>query len=133
MINCKTEKEKMMPDFKISELAEMQSALQERMKDKWLKMCPQNGHFSLLWMYEEMGEVVAIIKKRGGDAIMNDQTVRGAFVEELSDVLMYYVDLMACYGVTAEELSEAFLKKHMKNMHRDFVSEHENYLSDSTK
>lgn len=118
-----------MNDLKISELIEMQNALQKRMKDKWLPIIPENGHFSLLWMYEEMGEVVAIIKKRGDNAIMNDDTVRAAFIEELSDVLMYFIDLMTCYGVSAEEMSKAFMAKHEKNMSRDFVTEHKNYLN----
>ena len=107
----------------------MQDALQNRMKDKWTPIIPENGHFSLLWMFEEMGELVAIIKKRGSDAIMNDEAVRLGFVEELSDTLMYFIDLMTCFDVSAEELSEAFVRKHEKNMQRDFVTEHENYLN----
>jgi hypothetical protein len=82
-------------------------------------------------MFEEMGEIVAIIKKRGENAIMQDETVRSAFTEELSDVLMYFVDLMLCYGVSAEELSNAFTIKHEKNMSRDFITEHKNYLSNN--
>jgi NTP pyrophosphatase (non-canonical NTP hydrolase) len=117
-----------MPDLKISELVAMQNALQNRMKDKWLQITPENGHFSLLWMFEEMGEIVAIIKKRGSKAIMDDDSVRSAFVEELSDALMYFVDLMTCYDVSPEELSEAFIAKHDINMKRDFVTEHKDYL-----
>jgi NTP pyrophosphatase (non-canonical NTP hydrolase) len=118
-----------MRDLKISELIEMQNTLQNRMKGKWLSIIPENGHFSLLWMFEEMGETVAVIKKRGSEAIMEDPAVRAAFVEELSDTLMYFVDLMTCYGVSAEELSEAFIAKHEKNMRRDFVTEHKEYLT----
>ena len=118
-----------MEDLKISDLIAMQNELQNRMKDKWLPIIPENGHFSLLWMYEEMGEVVAIVKKRGYNAIMDDETVRAAFIEELSDALMYFIDLMTCYGVSSEELSGAFIKKHEKNVHRDFVTEHKRYLS----
>lgn len=118
-----------MQDLKISELIAMQNTLQNRMKDKWLPIIPENGHFSLLWMFEEMGEIVAIIKKRGSNAIMDNETVRTAFIEELSDALMYFIDLMTCYDVSAEEMSEVFLAKHEKNMHRDFVTEHKNYLN----
>lgn len=117
-----------MKDFKISELAQMQNALKERMAGKWLPLTPENGHFSLLWMFEEMGELVAVIKKRGGEAIMEDAAVRAAFTEELSDVLMYFMDLLACYGITPDELCSAFEAKHTKNMARDFVSEHAHYL-----
>ena len=118
-----------MQNLSINELIQMQNELQKRMKDKWLPIAPENGHFSLLWMYEELGEVVAIIKKRGNDAIMEDEAVRSAFVEELVDVLMYYVDLMTCFNVTSDEISQAFIAKHQKNMHRDFIAEHAKYLS----
>lgn len=118
-----------MQDLKISDLIAMQNKLQDRMKGKWLPIIPENGHFSLLWMYEELGEVVSIIKKRGSQAIVENEAVRSAFVEELSDVLMYFTDLMTCYGVSADELSHAFTKKHEKNMGRDFVTEHQNYLN----
>jgi NTP pyrophosphatase (non-canonical NTP hydrolase) len=118
-----------MKDLKISEIVAMQNALQNRMRDKWLPIIPENGHFLLLWMFEEMGEIVAIVKKRGNNAIMKDETVRAAFIEELSDVLMYFIDMMTCYGVSAEELSEAFTKKHEKNMRRDFATEHKKYLN----
>lgn len=118
-----------MQNLSINDLIEMQNALQNRMKGKWQPINPENGHYSLLWMYEEMGEVVAIIKKRGSSAIMADETLRGAFVEELADVLMYYVNTMTCYGVSADELSKAFVAKHKTNMRRDFVTEHQEYLS----
>ena len=118
-----------MQDLKISQLIAMQDALQNRMKDEWLAMTPENGHFSLLWMYEEMGELVSIIKKRGDNAIMKDEKVRTAFIEELSDTLMYFIDLMSCYDVSADELSKAFIAKHEKNMKRDFVTEHSEYLA----
>jgi NTP pyrophosphatase (non-canonical NTP hydrolase) len=118
-----------MKDLKLSELIDMQNRLQNRMKGKWLPIIPENGHFSLLWMFEEMGELVAIIKKRGSSAIMNEKTVRSAFIEELSDTLMYFIDLMTCYDVSAKELSEAYLEKHNMNMDRDFITEHDNYLT----
>ena len=33
--------------------------------------------------------------------------VRAAFVEELSDILMYYIDLTLCFGVSPEEFEAA--------------------------
>ena len=117
-----------MKDLKISELIEMQEALSYKMREQWTPKIPENGHFMLLYMFEEMVEIVAILKKRGDNAVMDDRNVRAAFIEELSDTLMYYIDLMRCYGISAEELSEAFLTKHEKNMPRDFEGEHGNYL-----
>lgn len=117
-----------MLDLKISEIMSMQKELQEKYKGKWAPLTAENGRNSLLWMIEEMGEVVSIIKKRGENDIMNDHVVREAFVEEMVDVMMYYSDALMCYGITPEELSKAFVKKHSKNMARDFIHEHEEYL-----
>lgn len=117
-----------MSDLKLSEIMSMQKELQEKYKDKWTPLSVENGRSSLLWMIEEMGEVIAIIKKRGEKDIMNDEAVRAAFVEELVDVMMFYNDALICYGITPEELSNAFIKKHLKNMGRDFINEHKQYL-----
>ena len=121
-----------MRDLKFNELIDMQNALQNRMKGKWLPINPEHGHFSLLWMYEEMGELVAIIKKRGARAIMDDNAVRAAFVEELSDTLMYFVDLMTSYSISADELARGYIAKHEKNMRRDFITEHKTYLDENS-
>ena len=67
--------------------------------------------------------MIDIIKKRGADEIMHDPVTRAHLVEEMSDVMMYLLDVMLCYGITAEEYSEAHAKKHAHNMHRDYVSE----------
>lgn len=36
----------------------------------------------------------------------------------MTDVLMYYNDVMLCYGITADELKRAYTEKFEKNMHR---------------
>ncbi|ERI91843.1 hypothetical protein HMPREF1982_02886 [Clostridiales bacterium oral taxon 876 str. F0540] len=119
-----------MSDLKLSEIMSMQQELQEKYKGKWAPLSVENGRSCFLWMIEEMGEAIAIIKKRGEQAIMDDSEVRQAFVEELVDVMMFYSDALACYGITSNELSEAFIKKHSKNMGRDFLTEHKEYLND---
>ena len=67
-----------------------------------------------------------IIKKKGDSAIMREASVREAFVEEMSDVLMYYFDTLLRYGVTPEEISNAYVAKHNKNMGRDYQREYNN-------
>ena len=115
-----------MPDLKISEMLLMQKELFEPHKDKWPPMEPEAGRNFLLFMVEEMGEAIAIIKKKGDKAIMDDKKVRAAFCEEMADVLMYYNDTLLRYGVTAEEISNAYLEKHAKNMGRDYSEEYKN-------
>ena len=40
------------------------------------------------------------------------------FIEEMADVLMYFNDVMLCYGITEEELKEAYTEKFKRNMTR---------------
>lgn len=107
-----------MTDFTINEMLEMQRQLQEKYKDIWEPICAETGQNKLLWMIGETGEVIDIIKKRGHDRIMDDPDIRRHFVEELADVLMYYNDVMLCYGVTPEELENAYAQKFQRNMNR---------------
>ncbi len=109
-----------MADIKISDMMRMQMNLWEQHKDTWSPMEAKFGRNFILWMMEEMGECIAIIKKKGDSAIMREASVREAFVEEMSDVLMYYFDTLLRYGVTPEEISNAYVAKHNKNMGRDF-------------
>ena len=117
-----------MSDLKLSDILSMQEELQEKYKNHWRELTPENGRNSLLWMMEEVGEVISIIKKRGEDAIMNDERVRGKLVEEMVDIMMYYSKILICYDISAVEFSDMFLKKHAKNMKRDFVGEYMAYL-----
>ena len=107
-----------MNDFGINEMLEMQKALQEKYKDQWKPICPERGKDQLLWMIGEIGEVIDIIKKHGAEKANGDKALRGHLIEELADVLMYYNDVLLCYGITAEELKETYIRKFEKNMKR---------------
>ena len=107
-----------MDDFSINEMLEMQKALQEKYKDKWETISPEIGKNKLLWMIGEIGEVIDIIKKHGGDAACQDAQLRENLIEELADVLMYYNDVLLCYGISAEELKRSYSNKFEKNMKR---------------
>lgn len=107
-----------MADFSIDEMQAMQEALQEKYKHKWEPICPEVGQNKLLWMIGEVGEVIDIVKKHGGANAAADAALRGDLVEELADVLMYYNDVLLCYGITADELKRAYTEKFEKNMNR---------------
>ncbi len=107
-----------MADFSINEMQEMQRTLQEKYKDKWEPISPQAGKNKLLWMIGEIGEVIDIIKKHGELKTSTDAKLRKDLVEELADVLMYYNDVMLCYGISADELKQIYTKKFEKNMNR---------------
>ena len=107
-----------MKDFSINEMQEMQSLLQDKYKDKWEPICPEVGKNKLLWMLGEIGEVIDIIKKNGGTKAADDVNIRKELVEELADVLMYYNDVLLCYGISAEELKEVYSEKFKRNMNR---------------
>ena len=108
----------LMKDFSINEMQEMQSLLQDKYKDKWEPICPEVGKNKLLWMLGEIGEVIDIIKKNGGTKAADDVDIRKELVEELADVLMYYNDVLLCYGISAEELKEVYSEKFRRNMNR---------------
>ena len=107
-----------MDDFSINEMLEMQRTLQEQYKDKWKPVNPERGKDQLLWMIGEIGEVIDIIKKHGGDAASQDNDLRADLIEEMADVLMYYNDVLLCYGISAEELKQSYIRKFEKNMKR---------------
>ena len=107
-----------MADFSINEMQEMQKALQDQYKHKWEPICAEIGQNKLLWMIGEIGEVIDIVKKHGGAKVSTDETLRKDLVEEMADVLMYYIDVMLCYGITADELKQAYSEKFEKNMKR---------------
>jgi len=96
-----------MSDFGMNEMQEMQKALQEKYKQKWEPICPATGQNKLLWMIGEVGEVIDIVKKNGAADAVEKEDLRKHLVEEMADVLMYYNDVMLCYGITAEELKAA--------------------------
>lgn len=105
-------------DFSINEMLEMQRSLQDKYKDKWEPICVETGKNKLLWMVGEIGEVIDIVKKNGGEKATSDAELRKNLVEEMADVLMHYNDVMLCYGITADELKQAYTEKFQKNMKR---------------
>ena len=107
-----------MSKFTISEMQDMQKKLQEKYKHIWEPICADTGKNKLLWMIGEIGEVIDIVKKNGGEKASSDEELRKHLVEEMADVLMYYNDVMLCYGITEEELKEAYVEKFEKNMKR---------------
>lgn len=118
-------------DLKVSDLMKMQVDLWEKYREAWDPMEAKYGRHSLLWMIEEIGEVIAIIKKKGDGAIMENSIVRQSFLEELSDVIMYFIDTLLRYGITPHEISGAYIKKHIYNMERDYKGENDRLLSGS--
>ncbi len=111
-------------ELSISQMMQMQKELFELHKDTWSPREPEYGKDHILYMIEEIGEVIAILKKKGSREVVADSSVRAAFLEELVDILMYYVDVLLCYHVTPEEISEAFQKKAQRNLGRDYAGEY---------
>ena len=89
-----------MGDFTVEEMLAMQQALQEKYKDKWELSGPEAGKHKLLWMLGEVGEVIDIIKKNGDKSAVEDAAIRQHLVEEMADVLMYFIDVMLRYVIS---------------------------------
>lgn len=113
-------------DLSISEMKQMQFDLYEENKEKWNDMDPQAANSHILYMVEEIGECISIIKKKGINSIMQNPEVRSRFLEEITDVQNYYVEVLNRLNITPEEFSNAYIEKHNVNMKR-------NYEKDNTK
>jgi len=107
-----------MQDITIGEMQEMQRTLQQKYFEKWGGLSPQKGAEQLLWLYGELAEAADIIKKQGSDAIMQDAGTRRHFTEELCDALMYFNDVLLCYGIKPEDVSTIYREKFSTNMNR---------------
>lgn len=111
-------------DISISKMLELSYELWEGHKDSWHPMEPEFGKNFILYMIEEVGEAIAIIKKKGEDDIMNDPQVREHFVEEMCDVAMYFADVLNRFDISAEEFSNVYMKKFESNMKRDYAAQY---------
>ena len=69
-------------------------------------------------MIGEIGEVIDIIKKYGGETSSQNAEFREHLIEELADVLMFYNDILLCYGISAEELKQSYISKFEKSVKR---------------
>ena len=113
-------------DLKRSDMMKIHMELWELNKDNGSPLAAKYGRNFLLWMIEEMGEVISIIKKKGDKEIMENKDVRKDFVEEMSDVLMYYNETLLRYNISADEISKAYIEKHNKNMKRNYKEDWKN-------
>ena len=59
-------------NLSVSEMQQMQFDLYEVNKEKWNDMEPNAAKNHMLYMIEEIGECISIIKKKGIDAIMEN-------------------------------------------------------------
>ena len=107
-------------DISIAEMQNLQRELQEANKEKWGEQKPEHAKSHLLYMVEEMGECISTIKKKGIDSIMQDKEVRARFLEEITDVQNYYIEVLNCLEITPEEYAKAYIEKHNYNMKRNF-------------
>ena len=119
-------------DLNISEMQKMQFDLYEENKEKWNDMEPNAAKTHMLYMVEEIGECISIIKKKGIDSIMEDTEVRGRFLEEMTDVQNYYIEVLNRLKVTPEEYSNAYIEKHNSNMKRNYEKDNEKKYTKKT-
>lgn len=115
-------------DLSVSQMLEMSYRLWEKHKETWSPMKPEYGKNFILYMIEEIGEAIAIIKKKGEEQIMHAPEVRERFIEELGDVLMYYMDVLNRFNITTEEFSSIYLGKFEDNMKRDYKKQYESMM-----
>ena len=119
-------------DLSISEMQKMQLDLYEKNKEKWGEMKPNDAKSHMLYMIEEIGECISIIKKKGIASIMENQDVRSRFLEEITDVQNYYIEILNRLKITPEEYSNAYIEKHNINMKRNYEKDNKEKYNKKT-
>ena len=119
-------------NLSISEMQNMQYELYEANKDKRGEKTPNQAKSHILYMIEEIGECIAIIKKKGIDAIMENPDVRSRFLEEITDVQNYYIEVLNRLNITPEEFSNAYIEKHNFNMNRNYENDNKEKYNKKT-
>ena len=119
-------------DLSISEMQKMQLDLYEKNKEKWGEMKPNDAKSHMLYMIEEIGECISIIKKKGIASIMENQNVRSRFLEEITDVQNYYIEILNRLKITPEEYSNAYIEKHNINMKRNYEKDNKEKYNTKT-
>lgn len=104
----------------IQEMLDLSEQLWEQHKDTW-PHTPESNISWLAWLVGEVAEVIEIVKKKGPEKIMNDPQTREDTLEEITDCYMYLADIINRYEFTAEEFSEAYMKKMNHNLGRDYT------------
>lgn len=110
-------------DISIGDMQKMQKELREAHKGEWNDLEPSQAKDQLLYLVEEVGEVIAIMKKKPAEEIMRAGAVRDNLCTELCDVLMYFNDVLLCFDISPGEIAEAYVSKHLYNTKRDYVSQ----------
>ncbi|MDR1599285.1 MAG: nucleotide pyrophosphohydrolase [Oscillospiraceae bacterium] len=105
----------------IDEMRSLQLRLNAK-HPEWEKLRPEYGRSCLLWMMEEFGEVVRVLKRNDDEQVMDDPAVRSGFIEEMCDTLMFFVDTLICYDVSPEEFAAAYRAKAAGNLKRVWQS-----------
>ena len=112
----------------VRDMMDYQRRLQEKYKGVWEGDAPETAQHHLLYAVEEIGEVSAILRKRGAANTAGDPELQDRLCEEMADVFMFLNDVMICENITPEQFEAAYLKKMEKNLQRDFVKEHSEYI-----
>ena len=112
-------------DLSVSEMLNMSTRLWEKNKESWAPMEPEHGKTFILYMIEEIGEVISIVKRKKTRELMERGATRDHLIEELADVMMYFSDVLNRFDITPEEFAQVYREKHRTNLGRDFDSEHE--------
>ena len=103
----------------IKKMMEFSEQLHKKHEDYW-DNSPESNINWVCWLIGEIGEVIDIIKKKGTDKIMNDESTRFEMLKEIADCYMYLADILNRYKFTAEEFSKIYQAKMNYNLNRDY-------------
>lgn len=107
-----------MNTLNIQDMMAMQSELHALHEGEWTPRVPQHAKDFLLYSVAELGEVAQVFQKHGWEEAAVPGTVRDHLMEETGDVFMFLFDMLSSMGVTPEEFSATYARKHAFNIRR---------------
>ena len=84
-------------------------------RDKIPELIESDGRKCVTHILSEK-EYIAALETKLDEEVEEYQVDKN--LEEMADVLMYYNDVLLCYGISAEELKQSYSEKYKKNMER---------------
>ena len=60
---------------------------------------------------------------------MDNNEVRERFIEEMGDILMYYVDVLNRFNITSEEFCKVYINKYNSNINRDYEKQYKDFIT----
>lgn len=107
-----------MSDFAIKDMLQCSRPYRKNTRTNGKRSAPKPVSINCCGCLVKSEKSLTSLRKNGDKKAIEDSAVRQQLVEEMADVLMYYNDVLLCYGIREQELKKTYIAKFEKNMTR---------------